>query len=139
MRAEEAAFGGSGDDEHLGGGTVIRAEAAVFLEPAAKFRIGGKENAVGEVVSAEILEEGGDGTGKFGSVFGWVMLAWFLAIGAIAIPRIVAHPEIFAALGPHHAFTFLIGHGVKGFLLLGSIVLCVTGCEAGMGGSPENV
>jgi KUP system potassium uptake protein len=70
------------------------------------------------------------GTGRIGSIFGWIMLAWFLAIAAGGVPHIVAHPEILEALSPHHALEFLFHNGPKAFFLLGSIVLCVTGCEA---------
>jgi KUP system potassium uptake protein len=70
------------------------------------------------------------GTGKIGSVFGWIMLIWFIALGAAGIPAIIRTPEVLSALSPHHAASFLIHHGADGFLLLGSVVLCVTGCEA---------
>ena len=70
------------------------------------------------------------GTGRIGSVFGWVMLAWFAAIAAGGVPYILRHPEVFQALSPHHAIGFLVHNGWRAFLLLGSIVLCVTGCEA---------
>ncbi len=70
------------------------------------------------------------GTGKIGSVFGWIMLVWFVSLGAAGIPAILRTPEVLAAVSPHHALSFLFNHGVNGFLLLGSVVLCVTGCEA---------
>ena len=70
------------------------------------------------------------GTGRIGSVFGWVMLAWFVSIGIGGIPYIVREPGILAAVSPHYAVVYLATHGVDGFLLLGSVVLCVTGAEA---------
>jgi KUP system potassium uptake protein len=70
------------------------------------------------------------GTGRIGSVFGWIMLVWFIAIGSAGIPAILRQPHVLEAVSPHHAFGFLFTHGVDGFLLLGSVVLCVTGCEA---------
>src|SRR5262249_36056987 len=69
------------------------------------------------------------GTHRIGSVFGWVMLVWFVAIGAIGVPYIFRHPSVFVAMSPHHAVMFLATHGVHGFLLLGSVVLCLTGAE----------
>jgi KUP system potassium uptake protein len=70
------------------------------------------------------------GTGRIGSVFGWVMLAWFASIAAGGVPHILRHPEVLQALSPHHAIGFLFHNGWRAFFLLGSIVLCVTGCEA---------
>jgi KUP system potassium uptake protein len=70
------------------------------------------------------------GTGRIGSVFGWIMMLWFLSIAAGGVPHILRHPQILGALSPHHAIGFLFTNGWKAFFLLGSIVLCVTGCEA---------
>ena len=70
------------------------------------------------------------GTGRIGSVFGWVMLLWFFSIAAAGVPYIVRYPEVLAALSPHYGAVFLATHGIHGFLLLGSVVLCITGCEA---------
>jgi KUP system potassium uptake protein len=70
------------------------------------------------------------GTHRIGSVFGWVMLVWFAAIGAVGLPYIVRNPGVLQAVSPHHAISFLATHGMHGFLLLGSVVLCVTGAEA---------
>jgi KUP system potassium uptake protein len=70
------------------------------------------------------------GTGRIGSVFGWIMLLWFFSIAAVGVPYIVRYPEVLAALSPHYGAVFVATHGVHGFLLLGSVVLCITGCEA---------
>jgi KUP system potassium uptake protein len=70
------------------------------------------------------------GTGGIGSVFGPVTLLWFLAIAACGLPWVVRHPEILGAVNPVHAVKFFAAHGKHGFLVLGSVVLCVTGAEA---------
>jgi KUP system potassium uptake protein len=70
------------------------------------------------------------GTGRIGSVFGWIMLVWFIAIAVAGVPYIAREPEILRALSPHYGAVFLASNGAKGFLLLGSVVLCITGCEA---------
>ena len=70
------------------------------------------------------------GTGRIGAVFGWVMLVWFFSIGAAGVAGIVREPAVLAAVSPHHGARFLLEHGADGFLLLGSVVLCVTGAEA---------
>ncbi len=70
------------------------------------------------------------GTGRIGSVFGWIMLLWFFAIAAVGVPYIVRYPAVLQALSPHHGAIFLATHGWRGFWLLGSVVLCITGCEA---------
>jgi KUP system potassium uptake protein len=70
------------------------------------------------------------GTGKIGAVFGPVTLCWFIAIAALGLPWVFRHPEILAAANPIHGMRFFATHGKHGFLVLGSVVLCVTGAEA---------
>jgi KUP system potassium uptake protein len=70
------------------------------------------------------------GTARIGAISGWIILVWFIAIAAAGVPYVVRNPVVLQAISPHHAVRFLIGGGTKGFLLLGSVVLCVTGAEA---------
>ena len=70
------------------------------------------------------------GTGGIGAIFGPVTLLWFVAIGACGLPWIVRNPAILAAINPIHAVRFFATHGGHGFLVLGSVVLCITGGEA---------
>jgi KUP system potassium uptake protein len=70
------------------------------------------------------------GTGGIGKVFGVAMVLWFLAIGAAGLPWILRAPVILSAVNPVYAARFLIHHGMHGFLVLGAVVLCITGGEA---------
>lgn len=70
------------------------------------------------------------GTAGIGSIFGPLMLVWFGSIAALGVPAIVRRPEVLAALNPMHALRFFHANGMHGFLILGSVVLCVTGSEA---------
>lgn len=70
------------------------------------------------------------GTGKIGAVFGPVMALWFIAIGAAGAVAIVRNPAIFGALNPFHALQFLLHNGATSILVLGAVVLCVSGVEA---------
>jgi KUP system potassium uptake protein len=70
------------------------------------------------------------GTGRIGSVFGWVMLVWFAAIAVAGLRAIVGRPEVLGAVNPFHAVGFFLEDPGKAFLLLGSVVLVVTGAEA---------
>jgi KUP system potassium uptake protein len=70
------------------------------------------------------------GTAAVGKLFGPVTMAWFIAIGAAGIHGIVQEPAILAALNPLHALGFLTSHGAASFVVLGSVVLAVTGAEA---------
>ena len=70
------------------------------------------------------------GTHRIGAVFGWVMLVWFVAIGIAGLSSIVHRPGVLVAVSPHHAVGFLAHNGARGYLLLGSVVLCITGGEA---------
>jgi len=70
------------------------------------------------------------GTGKVGAIFGPVMIVWFVSIGVLGLVQIAKYPAVLFALSPTHAISFFAHHGWKGFVLLGSVVLAVTGGEA---------
>jgi len=69
------------------------------------------------------------GTHRIGSVFGPVMLAWFVAIGALGAWNVVQHPDVLAALNPLHAVRFAL-HEPAIALVFGAVFLALTGGEA---------
>jgi len=70
------------------------------------------------------------GTAGIGRFFGPIMVLWFIAIAALGVWHIASHPEILAALSPHHALGFIWRQPGTAFIILGAVVLCVTGGEA---------
>lgn len=70
------------------------------------------------------------GTAKLGVSFGPVMILWFLTLAGLGLYRFLQHPGIITALSPHHGIVFLAGHGTEGIVLMGLVLLAVTGCEA---------
>ena len=70
------------------------------------------------------------GTAAIGRLFGPVMIAWFVAIGACGVRGIVGHPEILKALSPVYALEFMVGHFHIAFFALAAVVLAFTGAEA---------
>ncbi len=70
------------------------------------------------------------GTGNVGRLFGPIMVVWFMTLAALGLWHIGEYPAILRALSPHYALRFFAHHGAHGFLILGSVVLVVTGGEA---------
>ena len=70
------------------------------------------------------------GTASIGGVFGPVMLVWFLVIGLLGLVAVARHPSVLAGLDPRHAVGFFARDPRHAFLVLGSVVLCITGGEA---------
>lgn len=70
------------------------------------------------------------GTAGLGRWFGPIMLTWFLSLAALGVVQIAQQPHILWALSPHHAMTFILEEPGVAFVLLGAVVLCVTGGEA---------
>ena len=70
------------------------------------------------------------GTGGIGKFFGPITLVWFVSIALLGVSHIVDHPEILGALSPHHALRFMWTQPGTTFIILGAVVLCVTGGEA---------
>ena len=70
------------------------------------------------------------GTQKIGRVFGPVMLVWFLTIGLAGLWHIIDNPGVLAALHPMHGLQLLFTHPGNATVILGAVVLAVTGAEA---------
>ncbi|HET8722982.1 MAG TPA: potassium transporter Kup [Anaeromyxobacteraceae bacterium] len=70
------------------------------------------------------------GTATVGAVFGPVMLLWFVSIAAIGAWNVWQEPGVLRAVNPVHAIRFFSRNGAAGFLVLGSVVLVLTGAEA---------
>src|SRR5258708_3156293 len=70
------------------------------------------------------------GTARVAAFFGPVMCIWFGVIAIAAISPIMRHPEVLLALNPLYAVSFMLHHGIIGFVTLGAVFLAVTGAEA---------
>ena len=70
------------------------------------------------------------GTAKVGRVFGPVMTLWFFTIAILGMVEIAREPEILFAINPYHGLSFFTRNGFAGFVILGAVVLSVTGAEA---------
>jgi KUP system potassium uptake protein len=70
------------------------------------------------------------GTARIGVLFGPVMVAWFLILGALGVYGIIRQPQVLQALNPFWAAQFFISHPGIGITILGAVVLALTGAEA---------
>jgi len=70
------------------------------------------------------------GTGGIGKVFGPIMLLWFVVIAVLGLIHLVQTPGVLRALSPHYAVLFFLEYKARAFVLLGAVVLCITGGEA---------
>ncbi|WP_108513726.1 potassium transporter Kup [Bradyrhizobium algeriense] len=70
------------------------------------------------------------GTARVAAFFGPIMCVWFAVIAIAAVPQIMLHPEVLSAFNPLHAVSFMLHHGMIGFITLGAVFLAVTGAEA---------
>jgi KUP system potassium uptake protein len=70
------------------------------------------------------------GTAKVGGMFGWIMLVWFVSIATLGVAGIAAHPEVLGSVNPWYGVRFFFDHPMRSFVVLGAVVLVVTGGEA---------
>ncbi len=70
------------------------------------------------------------GTGKVASVFGPIMCFWFATLAVLGLVNIVQHPSVLFAVNPYYAANLLLELGWKGFVIMGAVVLAITGAEA---------
>jgi KUP system potassium uptake protein len=70
------------------------------------------------------------GSGPLGSLFGGIMLLWFVTLGLGGLVQLLQTPEAFAALNPMRAVDAVAHGGLGVVFVLGGVVLAVTGVEA---------
>ena len=70
------------------------------------------------------------GTARVGRIFGPVMITWFIVLAVLGVYNIMKNPIVLQALSPMWAVNFFIDHGWHAVLVLGAVVLTVTGGEA---------
>ena len=70
------------------------------------------------------------GTANIGKLFAPIMVLWFLSIGFFGLMQVTREPTVLLALNPVYALEFFMNNGMHGIVVLGSVVLCITGCEA---------
>ena len=70
------------------------------------------------------------GTGRVGSIFGPVMVIWFLTLAGLGVRGLLKEPQVLRALDPILGVRFLLASGWTGFVVLGAVFLAVTGAEA---------
>lgn len=70
------------------------------------------------------------GTAKVGIFFGPVMVLWFVTIAILGSIEIARSPGILAAVNPWYGVKFFLNNGFIAFVVLGGVVLAITGAEA---------
>jgi KUP system potassium uptake protein len=70
------------------------------------------------------------GTERLGRIFGFIMILWFISLAALGLMQVLRNPEVLAALNPYHAVAFFMDNRLHGMVVLGAVVLVITGGEA---------
>ena len=70
------------------------------------------------------------GTARVGALFGPLTLVWFATLGTLGAIGVAGNLSVLAALNPAYGVAFLAGHSGLAFVVLGAVVLAVTGTEA---------
>jgi KUP system potassium uptake protein len=70
------------------------------------------------------------GTQKVAFFFGPITVVWFVTMGGLGLLHVFDDPSILRAVNPWYGIRFLLADGFLGFVILGSVFLCVTGAEA---------
>ena len=118
-----------------GDGVITPAISVLAAAEGINFAAGGTlpewvSPAVAVVVLAVLFTLQKFGTGQIGRLFGPVMLVWFFVIGALGLGGIIGNPAVLQAVNPMWAIDLFLASPWLAFVLLGAVVLCVTGCEA---------
>jgi len=84
--------------------------------------------SIGILVMLFLLQS--HGTERVGALFGPVMVIWFTTLAVLGLLAIIKMPQVLLALDPRYGLSYAFGHGLSGALILGTVVLAVTGAEA---------
>ncbi len=83
---------------------------------------------IGVVIGLFLIQR--HGTGPVGNWFGPIMLLWFSTLGVLGVINIGEHTEVLQLVNPLWALRFIVEHGVVALVVLGAVVLTITGGEA---------
>lgn len=70
------------------------------------------------------------GTAAVGRLFGPIMVIWFSVLAILGVVNIYNNPQILAAVSPLYAIAYIQAHALQAYIVMGSVVLSVTGVEA---------
>jgi KUP system potassium uptake protein len=70
------------------------------------------------------------GTHRVGSLFGPVMVVWFVVLAVVGLLEVARRPGILEGLSPTYAAAFVFDHPYTAFIAMGAVVLAITGAEA---------
>ncbi|MBF0397528.1 MAG: KUP/HAK/KT family potassium transporter, partial [Desulfobacterales bacterium] len=70
------------------------------------------------------------GAEVIGNIFGPIMVVWFITIAMLGLKEIMVRPDILRSINPIYAYDFFAANRIQGFMVLGAVVLCITGGEA---------
>jgi KUP system potassium uptake protein len=70
------------------------------------------------------------GTARVGSVFGPIMVLWFVALGVLGTAQIALEPAVLAAMDPAYGITYMLANPSQTLVVLAAVFLAVTGGEA---------
>jgi KUP system potassium uptake protein len=70
------------------------------------------------------------GTGNIGRIFAPIMCFWFGSLAVLGVVTMIHEPGVLMAINPYYAIHLLFELGWEGFLIMGAVVLAITGAEA---------
>ena len=70
------------------------------------------------------------GTAAVGKWFGPITFVWFITLAILGLMNIGKAPEIIYAFNPLYAINFVIDYPLTAYIVMGAVVLVVTGVEA---------
>jgi KUP system potassium uptake protein len=82
------------------------------------------------VVLAALFAYQRHGTARVGSLFGPIMVVWFLVIALIGVLPIIRNPQVLLALNPLEGLGLLLHRPQVALAVIGAVFLALTGAEA---------
>jgi KUP system potassium uptake protein len=110
--------------------SILSAVEGILLVPGLENTAQGILMLIAAVIAIGLFAFQAKGSDRVAWAFGPVMVVWFGTLAVSGIVALMYAPQVLLAINPLYGFHYVTSHGLEGFLILSSVILCATGGEA---------
>jgi KUP system potassium uptake protein len=110
--------------------SILSAVEGILLVPGFENTAQGVLMFIAAIIAIGLFAFQAKGSDRVAWAFGPVMVVWFATLAISGLIALTYAPQVLLAINPMYGIHYLTSHGLEGFLILSSVILCATGGEA---------
>jgi len=110
--------------------SILSAVEGILLVPGLENTAQGILMLIASIIAIGLFAFQAKGSERVAWAFGPVMVIWFGTLAVSGLIALLYAPQVLLAINPMYGYHYLTSHGLEGFLILSSVILCATGGEA---------